>query len=405
MGVDMKALLASFEKISAKYQARREHFVHVVERFKEKGDESMYQRCNRLIEQADLLMRELKHELDTMQGNVNKAEAQSKVKALRRAYKDLHELTKPSWRQWLEAIGVALVLALILRNFLFGLYHVPTGSAEKTILVGDRIWGNKMAYYFASVKRGDLVIFDDPRFVYDKSSKVNELWQRYVGFPIPLLGLGSGAENWVKRVIAVPGDTIEGRVENGRTVVYLNGKKLNEPYVNTYPLIHVRKNRGFIPWSHIGPLVVPSFLHYTEVTPKYTYDPSKSFNDQPYYKFNEEDVIHRFDSPEPELDFAFTPCYKYHGEGCYDVFGPLTIPDGYYWVMGDSRKNSQDSRWWGFLEKDRIHGRASFVIYSIDSEEAVWLFDLIKHPIDFFTKHIRWNRFFRLLNGQKAHYE
>jgi len=67
--------------------------------------------------------------------------------------------------------------------------------------------------------------------------------------------------------------------------------------------------------------------------------------------------------------------------------------------MGDSRKNSVDSRWWLFLDEDFIHGRASFIIYSIDSQEAFWLFDLIKHPIDFWTKHVRWNRFFRGLNG------
>jgi hypothetical protein len=79
------------------------------------------------------------------------------------------------------------------------------------------------------------------------------------------------------------------------------------------------------------------------------------------------------------------------------VFGPLTVPDGKYWMMGDSRKNSRDSRWWHFLDRERIHGRASFIIYSIDSEEAFWLFELIKHRINFWTKSIRFNRFFKIL--------
>ena len=50
------------------------------------------------------------------------------------------------------------------------------------------------------------------------------------------------------------------------------------------------------------------------------------------------------------------------------------------------------------FDKKYIQGRVSFVIYSIDSEEAIWLFDLLKHPIDFWTKHIRWNRFFKTIN-------
>ena len=55
---------------------------------------------------------------------------------------------------WLGSIAVALATAVILRMFIFGLYHVPTGSAEPNLLVGDRIWGNKMAYYFGKVKQG-----------------------------------------------------------------------------------------------------------------------------------------------------------------------------------------------------------------------------------------------------------
>jgi hypothetical protein len=78
-----------------------------------------------------------------------------------------------------------------------------------------------------------------------------------------------------------------------------------------------------------------------------------------------------------------------------DIFGPIKLQEGQYWVMGDSRKNSNDSRFWGPLDEKYIHGRASFIIYSIDSGEAFWLFDLIKHPIDFWFKYIRWNKIFK----------
>ena len=112
---------------------------------------------------------------------------------------------------------------------------MPTGSAEPNILVGDRLFGNKVTYLFRAPRRGELVIFDDPEFSYDRSSSLQRLWQKYIGFPI--LGiLKQGPENWVKRVIGVPGDTIEGRMENGKTVVYRNGKRLEETLCQSSPI-------------------------------------------------------------------------------------------------------------------------------------------------------------------------
>jgi signal peptidase I len=399
----MKVLLESFERLNAKYQKKYEHFKQRIERFKSKNQDALYKKSSQLLNEADALIRELKSDfLVTAEGQVSETTIKQKMKALKGCYKELNEITKSQLRQWVEAIVIALGLALVLRNFVFGLYHVPTGSAEPNILVGDRIWGNKMAYFFSDVKRGDLVIFDNPTFDYDRSSSIHYLWQRYVGFPIPLLGLGVGPDNWVKRVIAVPGDVIEGRLEDGRTVVYVNNKKLDEPYVNHYPLIAVRKDHGLIPFANIGIFNVPSFLRYETRISHYTYDPSKSFADQPFYTMTEDDIVKRPDSTEPILLQPYSPTYDLRSHICMDVFGPYTIPEGKYWAMGDSRKNSQDSRWWGFLDQELVHGRASFIIYSIDSEEAFWLFDLIKHPVDFWTKHIRFSRFFKGLNGYKV---
>jgi signal peptidase I len=285
---------------------------------------------------------------------------------------------------------------------------VPTGSAEKNILVGDRIWGNKTAYYFEEIQHGDFVIFDDPEFYYYPEGTFNRWWQKYVGFP--LLGLPVGPDNWVKRVIAIPGDVIEGRIENGRTVVYRNGEKLDESsYVNPYPLIRLKKEVGFIDLESIGPFSVPSFLKKIIKTGYYTYDPSKSFAEQPYYNMTKEEVMTRSNG-ELDLRLAYSPTYENEAFNAFeelgieverrksvDEFGPYTVPEGYYWVMGDSRKNSRDSRFWGFLNKELIHGRASFVIYSVDSEEALWFFELLKHPIAFWMKSLRWNRFLKRL--------
>lgn len=322
-------------------------------------------------------------------------------KEIKSAYKILKEMTKPVWRQWVEALCIAFVLAFFVRNFIFGLYHVPTGSAEPNILVGDRIWGNKMAYFFNKPKRGDLVIFDNPEHMYTSSSGFGHWWQRYIGLPLPLLGVGAGPDNWVKRVIAIPGDTIEGRIEQGKTVLYRNGERLNEAYVNPYPLIKAKKTIGFFAGEHFGPFSIPSFLRYDERTVRYTFDPKLSLEAQPYYRLTEQEVVKNWSSGEYEFDEAFTPCYTYSSGALtsVDSFGPFKLPDGKYWVMGDSRKNSRDSRYWLFLDEKFIHGRASFVIYSVDSEESLWLFELIKHPIDFWAKKLRYNRFFKSLNG------
>lgn len=377
----MKNLQKSFEDLLTKYKEQRPHFEHVIEQWKKQNMLDEYHKGEELLQKATVSINKLEHS-----AHLEKSEYTATFKTFKKTYKQLREITKPVWRQWNDALVVALALAVVFRSFIFGLYHVPTGSAEPTILVGDRIWGNKMAYLFGhKPQRGDSVIFDNPNFKYASTSGLRYLWQRYVGFP-------SGPDNWVKRVIAIPGDEIEGRIENGTTVIYLNQKKLDEPYVNPYPLIKAKKTVGFYDGENFGPFPVPPFLRSTQKMVTYTLDPAKPLTQQPFYTLTEKEV----GVPDPyELIPPFTPSYTYGQDRCVDVFGPYKLSEGEYWVMGDSRKNSQDSRYWLFLDEKLIHGRASFVIYSIDSEEATWLFDLIKHPIVFWTKHVRWNRFFK----------
>lgn len=393
----MKTRSERYRLLKQKYEQRRSFFKQKIDSFTSRSMRKTQQQGKQLLALADQLSLDLTTQLNqcTNESLLSK-DFNKKLRAFTKAYKHLHAITKPLWRQWAETITIAILLALILRNLLFGLYHVPTGSAEHNILVGDRIWGNKTRYLFHPIKRGDLVIFDSPMVEYDRSSKIAYWWQRYIGFPIPIFGLPAGPDNWVKRVIAIPGDTIEGRMENGKTAIYLNGKKLDEPYVNQFPLIGVRKTRGLIPWEQVGILNVPSFLQYKEFVVHYTYDPSKPFDQQPYYNISENEIV-RYPDDQPEMRLPGTPCMDY--ENNRDVFGPIKLPAGKYWVMGDSRKNSIDSRWWLFLDEERIHGRASFIIYSIDSEEPFWLFDLIKHPINFWLKNVRWTRFFKRLDN------
>ncbi len=293
-----------------------------------------------------------------------------------------------------------------LRTYIFGLYHVPTGSAEPTILVGDRLWGNKLSYYLGPINHGDYIICDNPEFIYDRSNPINYFWQKYVGFPIAILGLSTGPDNWTKRVIAIPGDTIEGRVEDGKTAIYRNGEKLDETsYVNPLPLIKLAKTTGFVDMDDFGSFRILSFLRKTAKPVDYTYDPSKDFDEQPFYNMSEDEVVRKRDG-SLMLKQPYSPTYEFgeiYGEigRSVDSFGPIKVPKGKYWVMGDSRKNSEDARFWGMLDESLVHGRASFILYSVDSEEPFWLFELLKYPIAFWMKSVRWNRFLKSVDGYK----
>jgi len=295
-------------------------------------------------------------------------------------------------KEWGIALLLACGIVFVLRGFVFGLYHVSSGSGEPHILVGDRVWGNKLSYSFgAKPKRGDLIIFSSPKWEYSTNPYI-AYWQKHIGLNASWIGLPAGPDAWVKRVIALPGDTIEGRVENGRTVVYLNGEPLDERYINPYPLIRLTKKTGLIDLDSIGPLPVPSIVRVRSKQTWYSFDSDKSLDVQPFYTMFGDEIVYR---PGTIKRWVLPAGAVAEQNGkVLDQFGPLTIPGGNYWVMGDSRSNSCDSRMWGFVDESLILGKASFVLYSIDSEEPLWLLDFIKNPLSFWTKHVRWSRCF-----------
>ena len=385
-----------FKKWLAKYRAKKDHFVAVIEKKKQKGRVKEVAHCSHLL---DTLESDAQAILKMEQEKSTWWKYVRAIHRFKRNFKELDELTMPIWRQWTESLGFAIVLVLILKNFVFALYIVPTGSAEPTILVGDHILGNKTAYYFSDVKRGEYIVIVDPMFTYDRSNIIKYAWQKYIGFfAVPLFGLPAGPVSWTKRVIGIPGDTIEGRVENGKPVIYLNGKKLDEPYINPYPLIHVNKTVGFFDRNSFIGSIMPSFLrkgpseHTSNGEVKYTYDPTKAFIDQPFYKnFTNEEIVRSSISGLPILTEPFTP----HR---HDIFGPFTLAPGKYWVMGDNRQNSYDCRFWLFLDRGAIQGRVVCNLWSFETHEVFWAFELIKHPITFWTKAVRWNRFFKIIN-------
>lgn len=288
----------------------------------------------------------------------------------------LFEQQQNKFLELIRTLVIILPIAFFIRTFLYGLYQVPTGSMEKTMLVGERFLADKLTVWFHGPSRGDIITFNDAwQFQYSKNPAVR-LFQQYVW----------GPSNWTKRVIGIPGDHLKGVIEDGKPVIYLNGKKLDEPYLNPFPLIGVYAEGA-------SPLDQDAF-HMR------TYDPNYSYEDQPYYHMNAYNVqvakkaFERVGRPW-KLD-PQTPVQLHAGQKSPDEF-EVQLGDNEYWAMGDNRLGSGDSRFFGPLDGSHIHGKIVFRLWSIDSYESWWLLDLLKHPIDFWRR-VRWSRFFQTLN-------
>jgi signal peptidase I len=106
--------------------------------------------------------------------------------------------------EWGLIIGGALVVALVIRAFLVQSFYIPSPSMVPTLKVKDRVLVNKLSYHLHDIHRGDVVVFKKPPH-----------------------GVDPNIKDLIKRVIGLPGDTVEGR--NGH--VYINGRLLDEPYL------------------------------------------------------------------------------------------------------------------------------------------------------------------------------
>jgi signal peptidase I len=208
-------------------------------------------------------------------------------------------------RVWLEWLRPALLIVLVttaLRSALADWNDVPTGSMQPTILVGDRVWVNKLAYdlrvpfttrhvaEWAEPARGDIVVFFSP----------------------------ANGQRLVKRVIGLPGDTLE--LRNNR--LFLNG-------------------------------------HAVDYTPL------------------EERVVNALPATTTQHDFAREQLPGHpHGVMATPAlparrdFGPVRVPAGQFFMLGDNRDNSLDSRYFGAVPRANIVGRATSVALSFDREHC-----------------------------------
>jgi len=231
----------------------------------------------------------------------------------------LSKYTKSKLRQNIEALAFAIILALIIRTFVFQPFKIPSGSMIPTLLVGDHLLVNKFIYGtkipftdieifpIEKIKRGDVIVFTYPNNERDPSK--NGLY-------------------YIKRVVGLPGDEID---LNGRNLI-VNGEEVPIEYEGTYS---DKRN-------------------------------SEQFDEYREDLFGEEHTVIFRKGKENTNRGSYIPVTK--------------VPEGSVFVMGDNRDNSQDSRFWGFVPRENVEGKA-FIIH--------WSWDFANPDV---VNKVRWDR-------------
>ncbi len=234
---------------------------------------------------------------------------------------------KSTIREYFESFVVTLIMAIFGMTFILQAVTVPTGSMQNTILVGDYLLVNKFIFTPGGgslpflpqreIERGDIVVFKYPG---NKLHPENDRAHGASAIPYQV--------NYVKRVIGLPGETVE--FKNNQ--VFINGQLLAENRV----IGDADDN--------ISALEVKEF---EEKRPEAKYTV--------YYREDTMNAVKRGDPRVMRSDYEFGVAGK-----------PMVVPDNQFFVMGDSRDNSEDGRYWGFVPRGLIIGRAMFVYWSCD---------------------------------------
>ena len=132
----------------------------------------------------------------------------------------------PVWQESILLVLTAMVMAVVVKTFFLQAFYIPSESMEPTMLVNDKILVQKVSYWGGDVKRGDIVVFDDPGswLSSEESNRANNVVQK----ALEKVGLFPTGGHLIKRVIGVGGDTVECCTDGKLTV---NGVQLDEPYL------------------------------------------------------------------------------------------------------------------------------------------------------------------------------
>jgi signal peptidase I len=259
--------------------------------------------------------------------------------------------SKDKTKEFLKNLLFAALAAFFIKSFLIETSRVPTGSMEKTIMVGDFLFVNKFIYGSSSPRN---IPFTDQELPYFQLPAIREPERGDIvvfEYPGHRDELKPGTiDNYVKRCMAIPGDTIEIR----NKVVFINGEEAKIPpkiqYLMPKPLPKDMKDRNIFPkgagWNkdHYGPYVVPKKGDVIELT-------------------------------KENVEKWRTIIDREHGEKVVGVndagvtingqnVDSYTIQKDYYFMMGDNRDDSSDSRFWGVVPRDLIVGEALMIYWS-----------------------------------------
>ena len=227
--------------------------------------------------------------------------------------------------EYFQAFVIALLVALFLRTFVIQAFRIPTGSMKDTLLIGDFLLVNKFIYGAKTPERIPLTNVKIPSIRLPALKKPER--GEVIVFKYPL----EEKLDYIKRCVGVPGDTIV--VRNGQ--VFVNG--MPEGKESLVKAGEYDKTEGI--YVNYYRIVLPSGRDYT------------------IRKRN--DIRH------------------VNGE-----YGPAVVPPGHLFMMGDNRDNSQDSRYWGFLPRENVVGKALMIYWSWDNTVPIWKID----------SKIRWSR-------------
>ena len=221
-----------------------------------------------------------------------------------------------------KALLSALLFFIVLRTFVIEAYRIPSGSMIPTLLVGDWLFVNKLVYgpHIPFTEKGLPGYRDPQRGDVVVFKSPTQIDQPWD--PNPTL---------VKRLVGMPGDTLMMR----KGVVYVNGivSKQNFPPELSNPM-------------------------YDSIDPLFVWQKAAGLTTS---------------------RFGAAPAQPTH-----DNWGPIVVPAAHYFMMGDSRYNSKDSRYWGFVPRENVRGQPMFVYYAYNADDS-------DRPLPFITD-IRWRR-------------